>query len=988
MEENRQKALAKKQQQMSLKMSPSLPKTTTIQHSSVSVYNDEQRARMEENRQKALAKKHHKSPQMLSSALPKAITHCLASESISDGDQQVLMEANRQEKLVKEQQQISPKMASQSFTKTSTQCPSSLSFYSDEQRVRMEENRQKALAKKQQQMSIKKAPSLPTNNIQCSSVTVYNEEQRTRMEENRQKALAKKQQQMSTKMSVSALPKPTTQYVPSQFIHDGKERVLMETDRQKDLVKKQQQITTKMGSTGFSKTSTQCPSSLTSYSDEQRVRMEENRQRAFMTKQQQTISNMAPSLLKATIHCSSRSFYNDEQRTSMEENRRKALAKKQQQMSMKTAKNSTTFPMSLSLSNRKNQQQTCTREDHERVVEEKRHVSMQRTSAAPYSTIQCASSSTISQPKSPHNISCQKNDEEQLFTAETAERTCLKTKGKERCVAVEATQRSSLEAKDKEKWQFTREITEKPREKEKAAGSACFEVKKEQPNAEERCVTFRVGQDLMAEGKAGKDYQQALVQAEAKVGKICEAKQAAHLTVAKMKEDHYMTISATEAAQEDEVCKVEGEAHLVVVEKEEGDHEAAAEAAVEKETQKESKVRREEETLEKIARTEEAGKVDEAVAMPQKEGDHAANAVVVSSLENEACKVVEAVRPNIAQEQREDREGFAVSAVEKRAQENLKTQIQEAAPKKNVQANKISKGEEVWCLATAQEEEGCEAAAGMDPASGKETYHAKKIAHLTAAKEAEVFRAEEIPKMEDATHLAVSEKEDNAACAAVEPSKQEEVRPPATAQNQVEEQQEAASTAAAEESVQEKVQEEEEASEPGEVMCLATVQNEKDGAVAAVDAAATIKATSQKEMPTANSAQEEEVQEVHWIQIVSGCSTTACRTVQPSNRPKGPAKKLKSQREETARVEAAEDKVKIAAIEETTLPNDSNVESRAPRRSASTTRSSKRTAKAELAEKPNVGRPRRSKRKLVLQEQTNTALPATRSSKSTRSRKG
>merc|ERR1719253_1885311 len=97
MEENRQKALAKKQQQMSLKMSPSLPKTTTIQHSSVSVYNDEQRARMEENRQKALAKKHHKSPQMLSSALPKAITHCLASESISDGDQQVLMEANRQE---------------------------------------------------------------------------------------------------------------------------------------------------------------------------------------------------------------------------------------------------------------------------------------------------------------------------------------------------------------------------------------------------------------------------------------------------------------------------------------------------------------------------------------------------------------------------------------------------------------------------------------------------------------------------------------------------------------------------------------------------------------------------------------------------------------------------------------------------------------------------------------------------------------------------
>merc|ERR1719253_2482414 len=944
MEENRQKALAKKQQQMSLKMSPSLPKTTTIQHSSVSVYNDEQRARMEENRQKALAKKHHKSPQMLSSALPKAITHCLASESISDGDQQVLMEANRQEKLVKEQQQISPKMASQSFTKTSTQCPSSLSFYSDEQRVRMEENRQKALAKKQQQMSIKKAPSLPTNNIQCSSVTVYNEEQRTRMEENRQKALAKKQQQMSTKMSVSALPKPTTQYVPSQFIHDGKERVLMGTDRQKDLVKKQQQITTKMGSTGFSKTSTQCPSSLTSYSDEQRARMEENR--------------------------------------------RKALAKKQQQMSMKMAKNSTTFPMSLSLSNRKNQQQTCTREDHERVVEEKRHVSMQRTSAAPYSTIQCASSSTISQPKSPHNISCQKNDEEQLFTAETAERTCLKTKGKERCVAVEATQRSSLEAKDKEKWQFTREITEKPREKEKAAGSACFEVKKEQPNAEERCVTFRVGQDLMAEGKAGKDYQQALVQAEAKVGKICEAKQAAHLTVAKMKEDHYMTISATEAAQEDEVCKVEGEAHLVVVEKEEGDHEAAAEAAVEKETQKESKVRREEETLEKIARTEEAGKVDEAVAMPQKEGDHAANAVVVSSLENEACKVVEAVRPNIAQEQREDREGFAVSAVEKRAQENLKTQIQEAAPKKNVQANKISKGEEVWCLATAQEEEGCEAAAGMDPASGKETYHAKKIAHLTAAKEAEVFRAEEIPKMEDATHLAVSEKEDNAACAAVEPSKQEEVRPPATAQNQVEEQQEAASTAAAEESVQEKVQEEEEASEPGEVMCLATVQNEKDGAVAAVDAAATIKATSQKEMPTANSAQEEEVQEVHWIQIVSGCSTTACRTVQPSNRPKGPAKKLKSQREETARVEAAEDKVKIAAIEETTLPNDSNVESRAPRRSASTTRSSKRTAKAELAEKPNVGRPRRSKRKLVLQEQTNTALPATRSSKATRSRKG
>mmetsp|Transcript_34703 Transcript_34703/g.73149 ORF Transcript_34703/g.73149 Transcript_34703/m.73149 type:complete len:1418 (+) Transcript_34703:228-4481(+) len=306
--------------------------THTPQHGSqISGLTEGQRTRMEENRRKALEKKQQKSS--LSSSKPSLLksTTDFPSQAICNDDQRARMEENRRKALA-EKQQMSSKLTPSPLPLTTTIEKKRATAYNDEQRARIEENRRKALEKKQQKSQLASAKT--QNALLCND----DQRARIRMEENRRRALEKKQQKSQL---ASVQVKANTQ---NASLCNADQRARIEENRRKALEKKKQKLQAAKGSIGTKSTSVSSiihyPNS-TSYSDEQRARIEENRRKALEKKRQHNISPVrnhvspvparpAPALPKSTIPCTLPTTFNDRHRSRMEENRRKALEKRKQ----------------------------------------------------------------------------------------------------------------------------------------------------------------------------------------------------------------------------------------------------------------------------------------------------------------------------------------------------------------------------------------------------------------------------------------------------------------------------------------------------------------------------------------------------------------------------------------------------------------------------------------------------------------------------------
>eukprot|EP00581_Thalassiosira_minuscula_P006574 CAMPEP_0183743914 /NCGR_PEP_ID=MMETSP0737-20130205/65463_1 /TAXON_ID=385413 /ORGANISM="Thalassiosira miniscula, Strain CCMP1093" /LENGTH=1191 /DNA_ID=CAMNT_0025979545 /DNA_START=8 /DNA_END=3583 /DNA_ORIENTATION=- len=222
----------------------------TIQHNLQKTgLTEEQRARMEENRRRALEKKQRKSILSLSTSSSVQQDQC-PSPNIYNDVQRAQMEQNRRKAL--EKKQLMSQKPILSNPASTIHCSSHKKIYNDEQRARMEENRRRALEKKQQQQqqTTKLAPDLPKSTIQCASPTVYNNEQRARMEENRKRALEKRQQkQHQLSQGPISIPDPsasatkTSVQFPSQTItYSDEQRARMEENRRKALERRQRQM--------------------------------------------------------------------------------------------------------------------------------------------------------------------------------------------------------------------------------------------------------------------------------------------------------------------------------------------------------------------------------------------------------------------------------------------------------------------------------------------------------------------------------------------------------------------------------------------------------------------------------------------------------------------------------------------------------------------------------------------------------------------------
>ena len=168
---------------------------------------DEQRVRIEENRQKALAKK-----QMKSTSAPSDNGLEPSASTVLTEQQQLRMEANKRRALEKKEQKERAAATPCTITHTKTKQAATSDGYessasavlTEEQRSRIEENRRKALEKKQKALS-QSVTASDTQQVIVSKKqeSVLTEEQRAMIEEKRRTALEKKQ--AAQKVSVDSI---------------------------------------------------------------------------------------------------------------------------------------------------------------------------------------------------------------------------------------------------------------------------------------------------------------------------------------------------------------------------------------------------------------------------------------------------------------------------------------------------------------------------------------------------------------------------------------------------------------------------------------------------------------------------------------------------------------------------------------------------------------------------------------------------------------
>lgn len=168
---------------------------------------DEQRVRIEENRQKALAKK-----QMKSTTAPSDNGREPSASTVLTEQQQLRMEANKRRALEKKEQKERAAATPCTITHTKTKQAATSDGYessasavlTEEQRSRIEENRRRALEKKQKALS-QSVTASDTQQVIVSKKqeSVLTEEQRAMIEEKRRTALEKKQ--AAQKVSVDSI---------------------------------------------------------------------------------------------------------------------------------------------------------------------------------------------------------------------------------------------------------------------------------------------------------------------------------------------------------------------------------------------------------------------------------------------------------------------------------------------------------------------------------------------------------------------------------------------------------------------------------------------------------------------------------------------------------------------------------------------------------------------------------------------------------------